>query len=138
MVREDALKHLLIALGVLGFVSTGCVEGPTETETTSVERVYTPEQLAQMFPPDMDVVVVDTMRDSINAVVQTRRLRESLDLDGRMSFDWGSGLPGDNGPCSCDGPACVQTWVDQNLGCDICAVFVCDGSPNVHACSHCE
>lgn len=40
-------------------------------------------------------------------------------------------------PCSCDSQACLEDWVSENFGCDICVGFVCDGAPAGHACNGC-
>jgi hypothetical protein len=39
-------------------------------------------------------------------------------------------------PCRCDGLSCLEEWVADNLGCNVCAVFVCDGG-NLGACNPC-
>jgi hypothetical protein len=31
-------------------------------------------------------------------------------------------------PCMCDGPMCLQDWVDTNIGCDVCVAFTCGDS----------
>lgn len=41
-------------------------------------------------------------------------------------------------PCLCTGADCLRDWVDANVGCDVCAVFVCGGDVNPHACNACE
>lgn len=40
-------------------------------------------------------------------------------------------------PCDCATEACIDTWVDHNLGCNVCVVLYCDGHPSGHACSDC-
>ena|GEM_PF-4480446 len=82
----------------------------------------------------MVVVVINPQRDAVSAIIQPR-LHNSLDLDLRMGVV-GSG-PTDPGPCGCDGPSCLDSWAAENLGCDVCAVFVCGGH-NVHACHYCD
>jgi len=111
----------------------GCVaDGP---DTTDVARVDpTAADVAQEFPPNMVVVVINPQRDAVSAIIQPR-LHNSLDLDLRMGVV-GSG-PTDPGPCGCDGPSCLDSWAAENLGCDVCAVFVCGGH-NVHACHYCD
>ena len=44
--------------------------------------------------------------------------------------------PGDD-PCTCTTVECLEAWVDDHLGCDVCAGFVCDAAPADHACSAC-
>ncbi|HUP21323.1 MAG TPA: hypothetical protein VNB06_00105 [Thermoanaerobaculia bacterium] len=41
-------------------------------------------------------------------------------------------------PCTCTGEACLRSWVEANIGCDVCAVFVCDGALGPHACNSCN
>jgi hypothetical protein len=41
-------------------------------------------------------------------------------------------------PCMCTGEACLRDWVDSHIGCDVCAVFVCEGTMGPHACNSCN
>jgi hypothetical protein len=40
-------------------------------------------------------------------------------------------------PCQCNSQACVDSWVDENLGCNVCISLYCDGQPSGHICSQC-
>jgi hypothetical protein len=40
-------------------------------------------------------------------------------------------------PCECTTEACMTSWIEQEVGCDVCVVVMCDGIP-VHGCNLCE
>jgi hypothetical protein len=40
-------------------------------------------------------------------------------------------------PCECIGDGCLEGWADQNLGCNVCAVFVCGQMTTEHICHFC-
>ena len=126
------MKQLLVVFGLVVFAASGCVDSNELNDTTS-QRIGAAHDISKTFPADMDVVVVDMTRDSISTIAQALRLRGSLGFDG---LGIGPGTP-DVGPCNCDGPICVESWVEDNLGCNVCAVFLCDGAPTVHACHVC-
>lgn len=119
------------------FALVGCMAAD-DTEGTDVARLSpAAEHLVSQFPPDMEVVVIDDYaRDALPALVQVR-LHNSLDIDMRKGVHFGDDWTVDPGPCGCDGPSCVESWVADNLGCDVCAVFVCGDNP-VHACHSCD
>lgn len=72
---------------------------------------------------------------------------EAIERDDRAGFsvdqiDAVPGLEATAGdapadPCDCAGESCRRDWVDANLGCNVCAVFVCDGDNTPHACNAC-
>jgi hypothetical protein len=41
-------------------------------------------------------------------------------------------------PCQCNSQACVDSWVDDNLGCNVCISLYCDGEPGGHVCAQCS
>jgi len=40
-------------------------------------------------------------------------------------------------PCTCQDTACVETWIAENLGCNVCADFICGGDHTAGACYLC-
>ncbi len=40
-------------------------------------------------------------------------------------------------PCNCADDECLRQWVDDNLGCNVCAVFTC-GDREPHSCAPCS
>jgi hypothetical protein len=52
--------------------------------------------------------------------------------------DWRSELPDEpNDPCACQSDQCVENWIDENLGCDICVAFSCSNLERDHYCIGC-
>jgi hypothetical protein len=46
--------------------------------------------------------------------------------------------PAELGPaCACDDLACIEAWVDEHLGCDLCAHVECGGD-TIGVCVPCE
>jgi hypothetical protein len=43
-----------------------------------------------------------------------------------------------DGACACSTAECFHQWVVDNLGCDICVAFVCDGDTVAHSCMACD
>jgi hypothetical protein len=39
-------------------------------------------------------------------------------------------------PCLCQGQSCLQDWIDDNIGCDVCVAFMC-GETTLGACAVC-
>jgi hypothetical protein len=35
-------------------------------------------------------------------------------------------LPEESGACACEDPACVNAWIAEHVGCDICVQFICE------------
>jgi hypothetical protein len=60
--------------------------------------------------------------------------QQTLPIDEAQPSDQ---LPELDDPCLCTGQACLTGWVDANIGCDVCAVFVC-GETTPHACNSCQ
>ena len=60
---------------------------------------------------------------------------QSMLMPGRQSQ---SAYPAD--PCECsDQAGCLEGWAGENLGCNVCAVFVCGQEvPNPHVCHFCS
>ena len=62
-------------------------------------------------------------------------------------ISWQSGIGGDDwlnklpdqapGVCECTGHACMEDWVDSNLGCDLCVAVRCPGVQTEHVCVSC-
>ena len=60
---------------------------------------------------------------------------------------WQSGIGGDSwlnklpdqapNVCECTGQACMEDWVDSNLGCDLCVAVRCPGVAPEHICVSC-
>lgn len=48
--------------------------------------------------------------------------------------DQAAGVP--SNPCNCTDDECLRQWVDDNLGCNVCAVFTC-GDRLPHSCAPC-
>jgi hypothetical protein len=46
--------------------------------------------------------------------------------------------PAELDPCSCEGDKCLEDWVDQNVGCDVCVVFTCGDNYYPHSCHTCQ
>jgi len=135
------MKHFILIVAAVALGLTGCIDDSVDksSDTHTLERGDTPDDLldlSESFPPDMEVVVVHHA-DSLSSIIRPGHRSETLDRD-MDSIYWADGVDQpDVGPCACDGPTCVQNWVDANLGCNLCAVFVCEG-PNVHACNNCN
>lgn len=134
----------LLAALLLGGAVAGCTleEGAGE----AIERVDPAE-----FPPDVDVVTIDGRRaaaalgraqiyadDASGERFAPHAAPGSVPLPG---YDpealWPDHRPrSEYDPCACHTPACLQEWVDSNLGCDVCAVVVC-GDDISHICNLC-
>lgn len=41
-------------------------------------------------------------------------------------------------PCACSTSACLDSWVNHNLGCNVCVVLYCGDHPARHVCSDCS
>ncbi len=41
-------------------------------------------------------------------------------------------------PCSCESTECLEDWIAANLGCNVCATFVCSDDSNAGACYLCK
>jgi hypothetical protein len=57
------------------------------------------------------------------------------DLSGFNSADSTDNT--DGGVCACTTYECVQQWIGDNIGCDVCVGFQCDGQ-SVHGCATCD
>jgi hypothetical protein len=63
----------------------------------------------------------------------------------QIAWDWGmegegwrNKLPDQEpGVCECTGHACMEDWVDSNLGCDLCVAVECPGVGTEHVCVSC-
>lgn len=126
-------KRVVLLLGIAVVALAGCVDTPDGQEPAT-QRLVLPDGSEHQLPADYDVVVIDTTRDALEARVRPLHLLASVKgLDGVMDI---RPTP-PSGPCTCDGPACIDAWVNEHLGCGVCAVFVCGGG-HVHGCSVCE
>lgn len=98
------------------------------------------------LPADVEVIYIygqDTYTtydpaDSVDLSPRAPRLYD-VPESGQSQLPVGhsaeAGFPDD--PCECAGPDCLEGWADNNLGCNVCAVFVCGQMTNEHICHFC-
>ena len=110
---------IIIVTIVLG--GMGCVDEPdTGTESPGIEVVT--EGSASAGVPDM-VIFESRMESKFG-------LPDLLDPHG-----FGTVVVD---PCECVTPACLDSWAQRNLGCNVCVSLYCDGVPGAHVCSGCD
>lgn len=82
----------------------------------------------------------DILEDEGTAVVWPTTQTERVWVEGRSVAVPGSpgAVQAGDGACACTTAACFDQWVVDNLGCDVCAAFVCDGDTVARSCLPCD
>lgn len=106
-----------------GLLAQGCLE-PESPEAAATIRVTS--TLSHETPAGMEAFLIesDGPEDRLRPPLSDRQMwpHENVVLD----------------PCDCATDACLDSWVDRNLGCDVCVVLYCDEHPAGHVCSDCS
>ncbi len=100
---------------------------------------HQPQDFVEM---DQEVIIVDDDGASLST-----DLGQVTDLSAHGMASVGganeqigelSPLPSDTpDACECDTEECVNQWIDQNLGCNVCVLFTCGDEPFAAGCNAC-
>lgn len=82
----------------------------------------------------------DVLDDEGTAVEWPTTQTERIWVEGRSTAVAGSAgaVQAGDGACACTTSACFHQWVVDNVGCDVCVAFVCDGDTVAQSCMACE
>ncbi len=82
----------------------------------------------------------DILEDEATAIEWPTTQHDRIWIEGRSTVAPGSldAVQAGDGACACTTAECFHEWVVDNVGCDVCVAFVCDGDVVAHSCMACD
>jgi len=121
----------LLVVSAIGLSTAACVADGVADPPTVVSRTPTPAAcappacVADVVGPPVEHVHLGDLAETADPHV-SGPLSRTNHVPGPLP-ETADGVAGVADVCACQTKACVDDWVNAELGCDVCATLLCDG-----------